>query len=211
MNGMVLPGNKGMVMRMVGETNNDHGPEGVSEFRRLIRLDDVGRRDVDVTVVAAPPEREALARRFGVTEISALEAGLKIRRVSSGVYNLSGVVEAEIIYSSLGAAGAIEFSLNEQFDEILATPDGWRSLEGNAIDGEVDAELLTEEFIDMGEIVAQNLSLALDPVLLEVGAFDDGAITYSSGVGGGDVPEHPFSVLETLRGRQARSDESTER
>ena len=196
-------------MGMVDKINDDHEVTAAPEFCRLIRLDEVGRRDVDVAMVAAPPEREALARRFGVTEISALEAGLKIRRVSSGVYNLSGVVEAEIIYSGLGAAGAIEFSLNEQFDEILATPDGWRSLEENAIDGEVDAELLTEEFIDMGEIVAQNLSLALDPVLLEVGGFDDGAITYSAGVGGGDVPEHPFSVLETLRGRQARSDEST--
>jgi len=209
MNGMVLPGNKGMVMRMVGETNNDHGPEGVSEFRRLIRLDDVGRRDVDVTVVAAPPEREALARRFGITEISALEAGLKIRRVSSGVYNVSGAVEAEIIYIGVEAAEAMEFSLNEQFDEIFATPEGWRTLEENAIDGEVDAELVTEDFIDMGEIVAQNLSLALDPVLLEAGAFDDGAITYSSEAGEGDVPEHPFSVLEILRGRRAPSDESS--
>ena len=209
MNGMVLPGNKGMVMRMVGETNNDHGPEGVSEFRRLIRLDDVGRRDVDVTVVAAPPEREALARRFGITEISALEAGLKIRRVSSGVYNVSGAIEAEIIYIGVEAAEAMEFSLNEQFDEIFATPEGWRTLEENAIDGEVDAELVTEDFIDMGEIVAQNLSLALDPVLLEAGAFDDGAITYSSEAGEGDVPEHPFSALEILRGRRAPSDESS--
>jgi len=198
-------------MGMADKKIGDHGVTAAPEFRRLIRLDEVGRRDIDVAMVAAPPERRALARRFGVTEITALEAGLKIRRVSSGVYNLSGAVEAEIIYSGLEVAEAIEFSLNEQFDEILATPDGWRALEENAIDGEVDAELLTEEFIDMGEIVAQNLSLALDPVLLEVGAFDDGAITYSSGVGGGDVPEHPFSVLETLRGRQARSDESTER
>ena len=209
MNGMVLPGNKGMVMRMVGETNDDHGPEGAPEFRRLIRLDDVGRRDVDVTVVAAPPEREALARRFGITEISALEAGLKIRRVSSGVYNVSGAIEAEIIYIGVEAAEAMEFSLNEQFDEIFATPEGWRTLEENAIDGEVDAELVTEDFIDMGEIVAQNLSLALDPVLLEAGAFDDGAITYSSEAGEGDVPEHPFSALETLRGCRAPSDESS--
>jgi hypothetical protein len=198
-----------MVMRMAGKTNDDQGPAAASEFRRLIRLDEVSRRDVDVTVVAAPPEREALARRFGITEILALEASLKIHRVSSGVYNVSGAIEAEIIYIGVDAAEAMGFSLNEQFGEIFATPDGWRTLEENAIDDEVDAELVTEDFIDMGEIVAQNLSLALDPVLLEAGAFDDGAITYSSGGGKGDVPEHSFSALEILRGRRAPSDESS--
>ncbi len=194
-------------MRMAGKSNDDHGPAAAPEFRRLTRLDEVGRRDVEVTVVAAPPEREALARRFGIAEISALEAGLKIRRISSGVYNVSGALEAEIIYIGVEAAEAMEFSLNEPFDEVFATPEGWRTLEETAIDDEVDAELVTEGFIDMGEIVAQNLSLALDPMLLEAGAFDDGAITYSSGAGEAEVPEHPFSALETLRGHRAPSDE----
>ena len=195
---------------MAGKPKDDHGAAAAPEFRRLIRLDEVGRRDADVAVFAESSERKALARRFGITEILALEAGLKVRRVSSGVYNVSGVVEAQIIYIGVDATKAMEFSLSEQFEEVLATPEGWRILEENAIDGEVDAELLTEEFIDMGEIVAQNLSLALDPVLLEVGAFGDGAITYSSRAGESDVPEHPFSVLETLRGHRGPSDESPE-
>lgn len=180
----------------------------LGEFSRLVWLEDLGRKDLDQTLTATPSEREALARRFQINEISTLESTLRIRRLSAGVFEVSGSMEAEISFIGAGADEAMDFTVSEAIEEIFATEEGWESLRERSIDGDVDAELVTGDSVDLGEILAQNLSLALDPVLLELGTLEDDAVTYSAG-GGGDnePPDHPFAGLAALRVSGNRDDE----
>jgi hypothetical protein len=180
------------------------------EFSRTVRLEELGRNDLDRTLTASPSERDALARRFRITEISALEATLKIRRLSDGVFEAFGSLEADIVFMGEEADEAMDFTVNEAIEEVFVTPAGLESLRETSIDDEVDAELVTRDLIDLGEVVAQNLSLALDPVLLEIGTLEAGAVTYSAGVGSDDdPPEHPFAGLAVLRRPGNQNDDSS--
>lgn len=187
-------------------TERDSAPE----FSRLVHLADIGRKDLQLTLTATSLEREALARRFEITEISALDSKLKIYRLLDGVFEVDGSVEAEIIFISEHAEDAMDFTVNEHIQELFATEIGWDSLLEAAIDGEVDAELVNGDSIDLGEVVAQNLSLALDPMLLELGSLEADAVTYSAGGRGGEeAPDHPFAGLADLRRSENQNDDSS--
>ena len=181
------------------------------EFRRLVRLEDLGRKDLDLTLTATAIECVALARRFQITEISTLESKIKIRRLdTAGVFEATGTVEAEIIFIADDVDEAMDFTVNEVVEEIFATEAGWERLKEQSIDGDVDAEVIVEDFIDIGEVVAQNLSLALDPVLLEAGSLEVGAATYSADGGAEDSsPDHPFAALTALRRARNQTDDSS--
>lgn len=179
------------------------------EFSRLVRLDDVRKGTVAVTVTASVAERDALAQRLQVTEITALEADLKVSRLSDGVFEVTGRFEAEITFIGEHADEALDFTVSEAVEEIFATETGWKQLEEKSLDDDVDAELLTVEQIDLGEVVAQNLSLALDPALLESGALEEGAVTYTAGGNGDSVSDNPFAALAALRARGNQGGDSS--
>jgi hypothetical protein len=182
------------------------GSSTVGEFCRFVGLDDLGQKDLSIGMTASAGERDALARRFLITEIFSLEAKLKISRKAVGVFELVGTFEADIV---LMAEDAMDFTVSESIEEVFATEAGWENLRESSIEGEVDAELIKGDRIDVGEVVAQNLSLALDPVLLKIGSLDEGAVTYTAK--GGDVelpPDHPFAGLVALRKNREQRDDS---
>ena len=82
------------------------------------------------------------------------------------------------------------------------TSSGWASLTKASPDEDVDAELVVEREIDIGEVTSQCLSLALDPLLLEAGALDEGTIAYSGGPNEDAETASPFAALATLRSVQ---------
>lgn len=178
------------------------------EFKRLVWLKDLGQKDLDLTLTASPSERVALARRFQITEITVLESTLKVRRLSAGVFEASGSIEAEIVFIGEQASEAMDFTVSETMGEVFATESGWERLRETSIDDEVDAELVTGDSFDLGEVIAQNLSLALDPLLLEMGTLEADAIKYTAGgEGANDPPDHPFAGLAALRRPGNQNDE----
>ena len=180
------------------------------EFSRLVRLDEVRKARLTINATASATERDALALRLEVAEISALEADVAVSRLSEGVYEAVGRFVAEITFIGEQADEALDFTVSETFEEIFATEIGWNHLKEKSLDGEVDAELLSGDQIDVGEIVAQNLSLALDPALLESGALEEGAVTYSAGDDDGDsTSDNPFAALANLRARGNQGGDSS--
>ncbi len=180
------------------------------EFSRLVRLDDVRKAPVTITASASAMERDALARRLQVSDIAALEADVKVSCLSDGVYEAVGRFVAEITFIGEHADEALDFTVSEGFEEIFATETGWNHLKETSLDDEVDAELLSADQIDIGEVVAQNLSLGLDPALLESGALEEGAVTYSVGGDDGDsASDNPFGALASLRARGNQGGDSS--
>jgi hypothetical protein len=183
----------------------------VPEFSRFIHLADLGRKDLKLTLSATSSEREALASRLEITEISALESKLRVYRIEDGVFEVRGSLEAEIVFIAEHAADAMDFTVNEALHEVFATEAGWASLLEASSDGDVNAEPLTGDSLDLGEVVAQNLSLALDPLLLELGSLETDAVTYTAGGSGGDeAPAHPFAGLAALRRPENQNDDSSD-
>ncbi len=178
------------------------------EFSRAVDLGNLGERGLDLAFEADERERAALAARFGLVELTSLRARLRIERARGraaavpGAIAISGTLDAAVVQTcvvTLEAFGShVEDSFNQLFGSADALPD---QVEG-AISpfGDDTPEPLLGDEIDVGEFVAQQLSLALEPYPRRPGAASDDI----AGQTGAEAPagtDHPFAVLGQLKGK----------
>ncbi len=133
----------------------------IPEFSRPFRAHDVGGIPRQQMIEAEPVERAALARRFGLVDLERLTAALELTREAAGI-RVTGQVHASGVQPCVATAEPVPFHLTERVALLLteATPDG-DDIE--LADSDLDAEPLAGDIIDMGEIAAQAMALALDP------------------------------------------------
>jgi uncharacterized metal-binding protein YceD (DUF177 family) len=142
------------------------------EFSRLVPLARLGSEPVRESITAGAAEREALARRFGLLALDHLSATLELRRETGGVITLAATYEAAFVQSCVVSLEPVAGKLSECFSLRYGRSD--EETQAISLDPEGEAfEPLAGEAIDVGEAVAQELSLALP-------AF----------------PRHPDAVLE---------------
>lgn len=131
------------------------------EFSRAFRAHDVGGMSREQKIEAKPSEREALARRFGLVDLDALTAAIWLRREAGGI-RVTGTFEAHGNQACVATAEPVPFLLSEPIALLLteARPEGD---EIELAEPDLDTEILEGDIIDLGEIAAQALALALDP------------------------------------------------
>jgi uncharacterized metal-binding protein YceD (DUF177 family) len=131
------------------------------EFSRPFRAHDVGSLTRQQMIEAEPAERDALARRFGLVELERLTAALEFTRVAAGI-RVTGQVHASGTQPCVATAEPVPFLLTERVALLLteAGPDGD---DVELAENDLDTEPLDGDIIDMGEIAAQAMALALDP------------------------------------------------
>lgn len=164
------------------------------EFRRLVPLADLDRGPVDGEIAADEEECRALARRFDLVALGRLDARYRLVREGDDVL-LSGDFSADLTQNCVRTLADIPVHISESF-AIRFRPAAALAGDEVEIDPESgeDIEVLESHGIDVGEAVAQSLSLALDPFprLAENGAASD------AGEETGTV--HPaFAILRKLR------------
>ena len=150
------------------------------------------------TIEADEAECAALAQRFGIRQISYLKAKLAIRRVSGGTtVRVEGDIEADIVQACVVSLQDVHEHMQVRFETFFAedVPD----TDGNEIefspDDEDAPEMISNGVIDLGEVVAQYLSLDLNPYPRAPGVSLAAQLKES----GGEVKNRPFAVLETLK------------
>ena len=134
------------------------------EFSRPVRIDELGLRDRVIGIEATAPEREALARRLELEAIDRLVATVRLRRVQGGRFvRLAAELEAAVVQTCVVSLDPVPVELRSAF-EILYDPGAGSDGREVVVDtGEVDVEPLEGDVIDIGEAVAEELSLALEP------------------------------------------------
>ncbi len=131
------------------------------EFSRRQPVDPLPAAGETITIAATPEECAALARRFGLESMSALTADLTLEPVPGGVIRLHGDMAARLTQRCVVSLEPFDVQIAEPVRmEFTAEP---AILEAAAEDPELDIELIEDAAIDLGEVVAQSLSLALDP------------------------------------------------
>lgn len=134
------------------------------EFSRPVKLDCIGASGGPTRISAEPEERAALARRFALQSIEALSAEYVLSREQPGIM-ARGRMKAEIVQSCVATGGPVAESIDEPFvirferEETEAAPDA--EIELSAED--CDVIFFSGDRIDMGEAIAETLSLAMDP------------------------------------------------
>ncbi len=196
----------------------DNGQDS-AEFSRLVSIEDLKPGVIEREYSADAAECEALAQRFGVTAIRNLTAQVVLRRkgrsdlvVLEG--RLSGEVEQPCVVTLEPVREAVEdrFLLRYTLDPSRVKPEsGQDAVQEVMIDPEAEdpPEPAGPEGIDVGEAVAQQLSVAINPYPRAQGLAADGEVFSSAGKdgAGGEQDEteekpagrNPFAVLGALR------------
>ena len=195
-----------------------------SELSRPLRLGDVPVGGKTVTLEAGAVERAALAKRLGVVSLDRLTASLTIQRDDRGrQFRVHGQFDAALtqicVVTLEPFATMVSDAVVARFDRAAARPSraitrdsAGRNvaadqsdmaaidilvMAGDVLDDEV-VEPVYGETIDLGELVAQYLSLAIDPHPRRPNArFDPGVIGPEDDR---SKTRSPFAALSSMRG-----------
>ncbi len=175
---------------------------GANELRRVFALAELGDSGAVLEVSADADERAALARRFGVRAIDALCATLRLDLVGGGeVVRIRGDIAADVVQSCVVTLEPVAAHIEEGFQRSFALGgDAGANVEVTPGDDD-DPEPFDGDEIDLGELVAEQLGVNLDPYPRRPGvlfspenAFGGGG----TGDGGSAPTESPFARLRDL-------------
>lgn len=151
-----------------------------------------------MTVEASEAERAALAARFGVTAIHALEASVSFDEADGAVL-AEGTLRATIEQPCAIAVEDFTYEVEEPIS-LRFVPSGSQREYAPDEEIELTGEELDEiefegEAIDLGEAIAQTLGLAIDPY--REGPDADAA--RKAGLVSSEEASGPFAALATLK------------
>jgi uncharacterized metal-binding protein YceD (DUF177 family) len=166
------------------------------EFSRLYRIDTIGPAPRAVAVEAEAGERAALAARFGLAAIHRLSAEASLGRREE-IVTAEGIVRAAVTQSCVATGEPVEAVVEAPFRIEFRPPpgDGPDEEEVELGEAELDVTFYNGGSVDLGEAVAETLSLALDPYPRAPGA---GEALREAGVKS-EAEAGPFAALAALR------------
>lgn len=133
----------------------------VPEFSRRVELARLGVHEGIYPISAKPEEREALARRFGLLSLDRLEAEIRLQRLAGGMVRVKGRLGGDVVQACVISLEPVASVLELDFTVLYGQAETGKSV---VVDLETDeTEPFDGDAIDIGEAVAQQLALALDP------------------------------------------------
>jgi hypothetical protein len=171
------------------------------EFSRPIARERLAEAPFSESIAASAEERKALAGRLELEALGALRAEFDVLpEPGGGLLRVKGLLEATVTQLCVVTLEPVETTLNESFEVVysMEQSDGdpaARSLREDLDPEEEPAEIVAAQGIDLGELAAQYLSLALDPFPRKSGiSLED---VWSAN--GEKVASSPFATLERWR------------
>lgn len=158
------------------------------EFARLLTLDHVPAGGQSFLLIASAGERAALAERFGLLDLLSLTGELQLRPAAEGRVLVTGRLVAEVEQACVVSLEPVRQRVEEEIAWRLL-PDGMEPSDGDDDPDDIPAE---GGAVDLGEALAQQLSLALDPYPRAPGA------KLPPEAGDGDA-HGPFAALAKLK------------
>lgn len=158
-----------------------------SEFSRPVEISRLPADGTETTIAATPAECAALARRFSLLVLDRLEATLRLEWVAGRLLRLEATLSAEVVQECVVTLEPVRSQVEDRF-VLLYGP----AAETNDVmlrEGDEVLEPIVEGRIDLGEAVAQQLSLAIDPFPRAPGAPAPAAP--------GEGVASPFAALAT--------------
>jgi uncharacterized metal-binding protein YceD (DUF177 family) len=172
-------------------------PPAALEFSRVFPVDKLRDHPAHENIEANEKELKALARRLKIVELKNLEADFQLQRDTTGdTVEVAGKLQATVVQNCVVTLEAFESSVTEEFKAYFAR----KPAEPEDLDLPVEDERAPDPIpangeIDLGELAAQHLSLALDPYPRKPG------VVFEPVVEGEEIEEkpHPFAVLADFR------------
>lgn len=141
------------------------------EFSRAVEADRIAATPSHYKFDAEPAERAALADRFGLVSLDRFHASFSVRRLRKDLIRVKGHISASLVQACVVTLEPIPAEIAEDveldFSEAEADPAEEMDLDAEAADG---PEPLSGGMIDLGEVAAEQLGLAIDPYPRKPGA-----------------------------------------
>jgi len=166
------------------------------EFSRIVMADGVGPDGLALDIAATPEESAALAQRFGLEALSGLSAHVALRREGGGKVRLDVTFDADVLQLCVITLEPVASHVSDRFEVVFAPPgeDGDETEVFVDIADEDPPEPLRDGGIDVGEMIAQHLSLQIDPYPR---APDAEGGSWESG-GEAEIRRRPFERLRNF-------------
>ncbi len=147
------------------------------EWSHFIDADDVTGEKLRLSITPDKEARKNLVRRLGVLSFETLKADLILQREQGGmVVHVTGHVRATLKQSCVVTLDPVNAKVDEDFEAWFADPDQAIALAKVKHDQQIkaggetpileeyeDPEPIIDGKIDLGELVTQHLSLAINP------------------------------------------------
>lgn len=187
------------------------GIEQKSELERIVDLDRMGNKGTAVEIVASDGERAALAKRFGFLGLPAFSARVTVDRRPGGQVVVEGRLKGRLVQACILSLEPVTQELDDAFRLVFAEnlADERDPESGEAVlNAQADApEPLEGNLLDVGEIIAEQLSLTADPYPRRPGVKLDDVLPKPRGGARKAPPEqrrHPFAGLAALKDKPRR-------
>jgi uncharacterized metal-binding protein YceD (DUF177 family) len=158
------------------------------EFSRSLRLGSVGpdgRREV---LEADEAERVALARRLSIPAVESLRADLRLSPEADGAVRAEGSLSADVVQSCVVTLDPVAQRVEEAV-ALRLLPEGAEPRDEPDEPDEIPSR--AGGVVDLGEAMAEQLALALDPYPRAPGAVLPAEASEGA--------EHPMAALAKLR------------
>ena len=163
------------------------------EFSRRQLLTDPPQAGVEELLEANPAECAALAKRFGIEALRHFSARYTRKPYPGGGLMLTGRIRAEAVHLCVVSLEPVTEHLDKPFTLVVLPPESTPSEDPDGPD-EIEADA-TGHF-DLGEALAEELSLSLNPYPRAAGAHLPAGLDEEAEA----APRNPFAKLAALRG-----------
>ena len=168
------------------------------EFSHIIAADTIGEAARELEIGADAEERRKLAGRFRLQGIGRLQARVKLSR-RAGIVHAEGEIDSSVVQSCVVSGEAMPADVCAPFS-VRYVPDAFGRSDQDEVElssEDCDTLQLENNQIDLGELAAETLALALDPF-----PRSDKADEALKEAGIGDAAEAgPFAALHALKDR----------
>lgn len=177
-----------------------------AEFSVEVGLDDIPAEGRGISFEADERERRRLAERFDLIDLKSLKGKATLKPWRRIGFALEGRFEADVVQACVVTLEPVESRLEEGFrihflpaellDREAGAPGSEREIVIDA-ESEEPPEALQGGSIDVGEAVAEQLALALDPYPRKPGvAFEEAGRAEAAA---SEERPNPFAALEKLK------------
>lgn len=162
------------------------------EFSRRLPWAAVGPEGRHQELRATPAECEALAARFGIPAIRRFEAALDLRLEAGGLVRARGRLSAEVVQSCVVTLEPVTQTVEEEVD-LRFLPEGREAADDPDGPDEIPGD---RAGMELGEALAEQLSLGLDPYPRAPGAALPAEISEEEERAVEPERRNPFAVLK---------------
>lgn len=166
-----------------------------SEFSRPIAIPEaLANGPVHRAIEATDAEREALARRFGLEALDELRATFDLLEVDGGAV-VTGEVTAHVAQACVISLEPVRSHIRADVDVVFLPdpPEVESDTDEEATESDPPERLPDDGIVDLGELAAQYMALALDPYPRHPDA------TLPGGTAAAEAPAGPFAALAALK------------